>query len=210
MHTTNTSYDNYASTMIPEYHFQQHYQNEYVERYPSEINRPMTYFEISIDGVYAGRIVFELFTDVVPKTCENFRQYCVCTQYLNTYLNTPFHRIVPGKYICGGDITNFDGRGGNSIYGGNFDDENFKAKHKIEGLLTMANKGPNTNNSQFMITLFPLPWLDGKHVVFGRVIKGYEVCRKIEAVGSELGKPRKNVIISKCGQIDKRIGVTLP
>ena len=191
----------------PEYEFNKQFQNEYETQYPDKNERPMTFFDIEIDGINVGRIVFELFTDVVPKTCENFRRLCVSKMKNATYYKTPIHRIIPNYVVHGGDVTRGDGRGGVSIYGDTFEDENFRAKHKIEGLLTMANKGPNTNNSQFMITLFPLPWLDGKHVVIGRVIKGYEVVRKIEDVGSEMGKPRKKVIIANCGEISKKYGL---
>ena len=192
----------------PDYFFQKHYQNEYVQQYPDTENRPMVFFDIEINNPNVGRIIFELFTDVVPKTCENFKRLCVSKMKNASYYKTPIHRIIPNYVVHGGDITRGDGRGGVSIYGETFEDENFRAKQKIEGLLTMANKGPNTNNSQFMITLFPLPWLDGKHVVFGRVIKGYEVVRKIEEVGSEMGTPKKKVIISNCGEISKKYGLT--
>ena len=189
--------------------FTHNFQNIYIQQYPDPENRPMTYFDITIDSIPTGRIIFELFTDVVPKTCENFRQLCISHQKYESYFQTPIHRIIPNYVVHGGDITRGDGRGGCSIYGKYFEDENFKAKHKIEGLLTMANKGPNTNNSQFMITLYPLPWLDGKHVVFGRVIKGYDVVRKIEDCGSENGKPKKKVMIANCGEIGKHFGLKI-
>ena len=189
--------------------FTQNFQNIYIQRYPDPEDRPMTYFDITIDSIPIGRIIFELFTDVVPKTCENFRQLCISHQKYESYFQTPIHKIIPNYVVQGGDITRGDGRGGYSIYGKYFEDENFRAKHKIEGLLSMANKGPNTNNSQFMITLYPLPWLDGKHVVFGRVIKGYDVVRKIEDCGSENGKPKKKVIISNCGEIGKHFGLKI-
>ena len=179
------------------------YYDEEEEEYAKDISnladRPMTYFDISIDGQEQGRIIFELFSDVVPKTTENFLRICENQGKYKSYKETPFHRIVKGVGVYGGDITRGDGRGGWSIYGQFFEDENFRAKHKIEGLLSMVNKGPNTNNSQFMITTFPCPWLDGKHVVFGRVIKGYDIVRKMELCGDELGKPIKKVIISGCG-----------
>ena len=162
-------------------------------------DRPMTYFDISIDGEEVGRIIFELFTDVTPKTCENFLRICQNQSPFQSYKGTPFHRIMKNNGIFGGDITQGNGRGGWSIYGQFFEDENFRAKHKIEGLLSSVNKGPNTNNSQFMITTYPCPWLDGKHVVFGRVIKGYDIVRKIELCCDELGRPTKKVIISGCG-----------
>ena len=166
-------------------------------------DRPMAYFDISIDGKEEGRIIFELFSDVVPKTVENFLRICENQTKYQSYKSCPFHRIMKDNGVYSGDITRGDGKGGWSIYGQFFEDENFRAKHKIEGLLSMVNKGPNTNNSQFMITTFPCPWLDGKHVVFGRVIKGYDVVRKIELCGDELGRPIKKVIISACGRYNK-------
>ena len=162
-------------------------------------DRPMTYFEISIDGVEVGKIIFELFTDVTPKTCENFYRLCQNQKPHQSYKGCPFHRIMKDNGVYSGDITQGNGRGGWSIYGQFFEDENFRGKHKIEGLLSSVNKGPDTNNSQFMITTYPCPWLDGKHVVFGRVIKGYDIVRKIEECGDELGRPTKKVIISGCG-----------
>lgn len=168
-----------------------------------EGQRQMVFFDIKIQDDEAGRIVFELFDDITPKTCMNFAAFC--TPKSPSYTNTIIHRVIPDFVVHGGDITRGDGRGGTSIYGDSFADENFTAKHKIEGLLTMANKGPNTNTSQFMITLFPLPWLDGKHVVFGRVIKGYEVVRKIEKCGSESGKTTKKIMISNSGKITDKI-----
>jgi peptidylprolyl isomerase len=192
---------------IYELEFRDNFQKQYLHRYPAKEDRPMTFFDISIDSKLIGRIIFELFSDIVPKTCENFKFLCQNHTKYESYLNTRIHKIIPDNYIQGGDITRGDGRGGRSIYGDYFEDENFIAKHKIEGLLSMANKGPNTNNSQFIITLFPLPWLDGKHVVFGRVIKGYDVVRKIENCGSENGKVKKNVVISNCGVVGNNFGL---
>ena len=165
------------------------------------------FFDITIAGASAGRIVFELYSKIVPNTAENFR--CLCTGEKGVgksgknlhYKGTIFHRIIPEFMLQGGDFTNFNGTGGESIYGSKFKDENFKVKHEKEGLLSMANAGPNTNGSQFFITTVPCPWLDGKHTVFGEVVDGYDIVKKIEALGSSSGKPSKKVEITDCGEL---------
>jgi len=155
-----------------------------------------------------GHIEFELFADIVPKTAENFR--CLCTGEVGrvegrksrlSYLGSSFHRIIPGFMCQGGDFTRGDGRGGESIYGEKFKDENFKKKH-VKGSLSMANSGPNTNNSQFFICTEKTSHLDGKHVVFGEVVAGYDIVQKMEALGSKTGRPKKKVTIKNCGAID--------
>ncbi|GKT27565.1 Cyclophilin-type peptidyl-prolyl cis-trans isomerase like protein [Aduncisulcus paluster] len=166
------------------------------------MSRPTVFFDIKIGSTSAGRITFELFSDVVPKTAENFR--CLCTGERGGVLHfkdSPFHRIIPNFMCQGGDITRGDGYGGKSIYGESFEDESFKFRHDKPYLLSMANHGKNTNGSQFFITTVPCPHLDGAHVVFGKVVSGIDVVKKIESQGSSSGRPARRVTISDCGQL---------
>ena len=165
--------------------------------------RPQCFFDITVNNKSLGRIVFELYSDIVPKTAENFR--CLCTGEKGNglhYKGCGFHRVIPEFMLQGGDFTNHNGTGGRSIYGSRFNDENFIKKHEKPGLLSMANAGKNTNGSQFFITTVPCPWLDGKHCVFGEVIKGMDVVSKIESLGTESGKPKAKIIIADCGQLN--------
>ena len=158
------------------------------------------FFDIGIGNQNAGRIVFELFNDITPKTCENFR--CLCTGEKGFgYKGIKFHRIIPEFMIQGGDFTKQNGTGGRSIYGERFPDENFKIPFNGPGELAMANAGPNTNGSQFFITTIKCDWLTGKHVVFGRVVEGMDVVKKMEAMGSSTGVTKTNVSIVNCGQL---------
>ncbi len=157
---------------------------------------PKVFFDINIGGKSAGRVEFELFADTTPKTAENFRALCTGEKGVGKagkplfYKGCPFHRVITDFMAQGGDFTNMNGTGGESIYGAKFPDENFTRKHNIPYLLSMANAGPNTNGSQFFITFIPCPWLDGKHTVFGQVIKGKEVVDAMHANASSSGKPK--------------------
>lgn len=169
--------------------------------------RVKVFFEVALDSAVVGKVVFELYNDIVPKTAENFRALCTgekgkgklgCNLHFKGSL---FHRIIPGFMCQGGDFTRGNGTGGESIYGEKFRDENFKMKHTQSGILSMANSGPHSNGSQFFICTDKTPHLDGKHVVFGKVVSGQDIIKKMEAVGSASGKTSKRASIKDCGQI---------
>ena len=176
---------------------------------PTEQNpkNPVVFLDIKIGQKDKQRVEIELFNDKVPKTCDNFR--CLCTgEKKITYKGSIFHRVIKDFMIQGGDFENADGTGGKSIYGEKFEDENFYYAHSREGLLSMANSGKNTNGSQFFITLKETSWLDGKHVVFGRVIKGMEVVNEIgdlKTIGDD--KPEEDVVIENCGELKDGIEI---
>nr|ABK34279.1 cyclophilin [Solanum sogarandinum] len=168
---------------------------------------PRVFFDLTIGGASAGRVVMELFADTTPKTAENFRALCTGEKGIGKmgkplhYKGSTFHRVIPGFMCQGGDFTAGNGTGGESIYGAKFKDENFVKKHTGAGILSMANAGPGTNGSQFFICTAKTEWLDGKHVVFGQVVEGLDVIKKTEAVGSSSGRCSKPVVVADCGQL---------
>jgi len=168
---------------------------------------PVVFLDITLGGSKKGRIEIQLRADIVPRTAENFR--CLCTGEkgvgragkLLHFKGCSFHRVIPGFMAQGGDFTRGNGKGGESIYGEKFADENFTLKHDSPGVLSMANAGKDTNGSQFFLCVSETPWLDGKHVVFGKVISGMDVVAAIEQVGSESGRTRVPCVISDSGQL---------
>jgi len=158
------------------------------------------FFDITIDGEPAGRIVMGLLGNAVPRTTRNFRELATGENGFG-YKGSVVHRIIPGFMMQGGDFTRGNGTGGKSIYGEKFADEEFIFSHQGRGLLSMANSGPDTNGSQFFITFDDAPWLDGKHVVFGMVLEGSDVLDTIEALETEGSRPVREVIIADSGTL---------
>ncbi|EGN99015.1 hypothetical protein SERLA73DRAFT_53655 [Serpula lacrymans var. lacrymans S7.3] len=180
--------------------------------------RPRVFFDITVDGTPLGRFIFELYSDSAPKTTENFRALCTGEKGLSSvsehplyYKNSIIHRSIRDFMIQGGDFTRRNGTGGESIYGNVFADEDLSRPLNSEGLLCMANKGPNTNGSQFFITLRDCPHLSGKHVVFGKVIQGYEdvIKRLAQVPVDEKDRPKTLITIANCGELELRSKNTL-
>jgi len=163
---------------------------------------PIAWFDMQIGGKAIGRIEMELKMDVVPKTAGNFHALCTGEKGFG-YKGSPFHRVIPSFMCQGGDFTRQNGTGGKSIYGDCFADENFTLTHSGPGILSMANRGPGTNGSQFFLCTTATPHLDGKHVVFGQVVKGYSVVKAVEMVGSSSGSTKHKVVVSDCGVVSE-------
>eukprot|EP01017_Pseudomicrothorax_dubius_P020033 TRINITY_DN2200_c0_g1_i1.p1 TRINITY_DN2200_c0_g1~~TRINITY_DN2200_c0_g1_i1.p1 ORF type:complete len:185 (+),score=62.11 TRINITY_DN2200_c0_g1_i1:66-620(+) len=177
------------------------------DRYMGDPNNPIVFFDISIGGAAPERIEFELFANIVPKTAENFLALCTGEKGVGNsgkplhYKGSSFHRLIKDFMIQGGDFTNGNGTGGESIYGEKFADENFKISHVGRGFLSMANAGPGTNGSQFFILFKQTPWLDGKHVVFGQVVKNIEYLDKLENTPCDGEQPSEQIKIVDCGVV---------
>ncbi|KAI0029599.1 allergen [Vararia minispora EC-137] len=164
---------------------------------------PNVFFDFAINGAPAGRVVFRLFDDTAPFTSRNFRELAT-GQHGFGYAGSEIHRIIPGFMIQGGDITDRDGTGGRSIYGRPFGDETFEHQHDKPGRLSMGNRGPHTNTSQFFITTAPGPHCDGQNVVFGEVVSGLDVVRHVQAYASStdiLRRPVAKIVIERCGVV---------
>ncbi|KAF7507997.1 Peptidyl-prolyl cis-trans isomerase H [Endocarpon pusillum] len=179
------------------------------ETFAAQEPEPIVFFDLTLGGEPLGRIKMQIFSHTVPKTAENFRQLCT-GEYKNAqgrpmgYKASKFHRVIKDFMIQGGDFLNSDGSGTFTIHPPThltFPDESFQHKHSSPFLLSMANSGPNTNGCQFFITTVPAPWLDGKHVVFGKVIDGIDVVKKVELVRTVRDKPVQDVSIAQCGEM---------
>uniref|UniRef100_A0A7S1N9A2 peptidylprolyl isomerase n=1 Tax=Eutreptiella gymnastica TaxID=73025 RepID=A0A7S1N9A2_9EUGL len=178
----------------------------YSQQY-GDVTNPLVYLDVAIDTAPPQRIVIELFADILPKTCENFRALCTGERGIGLqnqplcYQGLRVHRIVPGFCVQAGDVVFNNGKGGESIYGKTFDDESFAVSLSKPGLVAMANQGPNTNQSQFFILLKEAQYLDGRHVAFGRVVENFEWVKEMEKYGSDQGAPLKEIVIVDCGQL---------
>ena len=169
-------------------------------------DRVKTFFDISINKEPLGRIIFELYNNKLPLTCENFRALCTGERGLTKsgkplhYKNSVFHRVITNFMAQGGNLVGNDVRG-ESIYGGRYNDEGFFFNHDKKFLLSCANCGPDTNASGFFITFVECPWLDNKHVVFGEVVQGEDIVKQIQQYASPKGTPQAEIQIVNCGQL---------
>ncbi len=171
----------------------QNKENDVKENFKNKNNNLIIKFGL-LDETYD--VEFKLYDDITPMTCKNFRTIALKGLNNKTYNGCAMHRVIKKFMLQGGDILNGNGTGSTSIYGDQFKDENFIKKHDKAGLLSMANSGPNTNGSQFFITTVPTPHLDGKHVVFGEVVRGIEHIRKFENLPTDTAdKPYQNLVI---------------
>ncbi|XP_020775949.1 probable inactive peptidyl-prolyl cis-trans isomerase-like 6 [Boleophthalmus pectinirostris] len=175
-------------------------------KYLQNTGHQFVFMDMEIAGEKAGRLLFQLFTDVCPKTTKNFEALCTGEQGLSVsgfplcYKGTVFHRVVPNGWVQGGDITPKQrGDGGESIYGPTFEDESFAISHSQRGTLGMANKGPHSNGSQFYITLQPTPWMDQTYVAFGQLIEGLDVLKRIEEAPTCNERPKHDCEVINCG-----------
>jgi peptidylprolyl isomerase len=152
-------------------------------------------------------VVIELLADQVPRTAENFRMLCTGEKGVGRsgaklhYKGCKFHRIIPHFLVQSGDFIANDGSQNESVYGPRFEDEKFSVRHDQPGIVSMANSGRNSNGGQFFITLVKAPWLDGRHVAFGRVIEGMDIIELIQAAGTSSGTPKQSIQIADCGEI---------
>ncbi|XP_014060964.1 probable inactive peptidyl-prolyl cis-trans isomerase-like 6 isoform X1 [Salmo salar] len=180
--------------------------DDYYSKHLNSTGHTFVYMDVSIRGESVGRLLFELFTELCPKTCKNFQALCTGEAGLSqsdlmlSYKGSVFHRVVPNGWIQGGDISApGKGNGGESIYGPTFEDESFAVSHSRRGILGMANQGPHSNSSQFYITLQPAFWMDRKYVAFGQVVEGTEVLRRLEEVPTYNERPKQDCKVADCG-----------
>jgi len=179
--------------------------DEGYKKHLADSRHDFVFLDISIGESPAGRLVFELFADSVPKTCFNFKALCTgecgtsCEGRKLGYQGALIHRIVPNGWIQGGDIYNGNGDGGESVFGPFFEDENFAVSHSSRGVLGMANQGRHTNGSQFYVTLQPTSWMDTKYVAFGKLVEGGDLLDRLEALETYNQRPKDDVVITACG-----------
>ncbi|TKA62268.1 hypothetical protein B0A55_10898 [Friedmanniomyces simplex] len=178
----------------------------------ANVHRPRVFLDVNVGEQPAGRLTIELFTDKTPRTSENFRQLCTGEHNGLSYAKAPIHRVIDEFMIQGGDIANGDGTGTESIYGGEFEDENLSWREMdAAGLVCSANRGKDTNGSQFFLTLEPCPHLNGKHTIFGRLVAGQDTLAKLAKVEVDKNdRPLEPVLVARCGELEKRSKKAVP